>query len=75
MARDALLREESCGCHFNEAYQTDENEALRSDDTCSYAAAWEYQGPRPSPPSIKSPCSSKTSNWRRGVTNEQDQDH
>ena len=49
MARDALLREESCGCHFNEAYQTDENEALRSDDTCSYAAAWEYQGPRAEP--------------------------
>ena len=49
MARDALGREESCGCHFNEAFQTDENEALRDDETCSYAAAWEYQGPGRAP--------------------------
>ena len=44
MARDALSREESCGCHFNEACQTDESEALRNDENCSHVAAWEYQG-------------------------------
>jgi succinate dehydrogenase / fumarate reductase flavoprotein subunit len=41
---DALSREESCGCHFNVAFQTEEHEALRRDDECSYAAAWEYGG-------------------------------
>jgi succinate dehydrogenase / fumarate reductase flavoprotein subunit len=44
MVDDALSREESCGCHFNLAFQTEEHEALRVDDTCSYAAAWEYRG-------------------------------
>ncbi len=42
MARDALNREESCGGHFREEYQTEENEALRNDDDFAYAAAWEY---------------------------------
>ncbi|MBN2031774.1 MAG: fumarate reductase/succinate dehydrogenase flavoprotein subunit [Deltaproteobacteria bacterium] len=44
MVDDALSREESCGCHFNVAFQTQEHEALRMDETCSYVAAWEYQG-------------------------------
>jgi succinate dehydrogenase / fumarate reductase, flavoprotein subunit len=44
MVDDALSREESCGCHFNIAFQTKEQEALRRDDTCSYVSAWEYQG-------------------------------
>jgi succinate dehydrogenase / fumarate reductase flavoprotein subunit len=44
MVDDALAREESCGCHFNVAFQTPEHEALRKDDTCSYVAAWEYEG-------------------------------
>ena len=44
MALDALNREESCGCHFNEAFQTDESEALRNDESCDFVAAWEYQG-------------------------------
>ena len=43
MARDALSREESCGGHFREEYQTDEGEALRDDDNFAYVAAWEYQ--------------------------------
>ena len=42
MARDALSREESCGGHFREEYQTDENEAKRDDDNFSYVAAWEH---------------------------------
>jgi succinate dehydrogenase / fumarate reductase flavoprotein subunit len=44
MVEDALSREESCGCHFNVGFQTDEHEALRQDETCSYVAAWEYGG-------------------------------
>lgn len=44
MARDALNREESCGGHFREEHQTEENEALRNDDDFAYVAAWEYSG-------------------------------
>jgi succinate dehydrogenase / fumarate reductase flavoprotein subunit len=44
MARDALLREESCGGHFREEHQTPEGEAKRDDEHFSYAAAWEYTG-------------------------------
>ncbi len=44
MARDALNRNESCGGHFREEYQTEENEALRNDEDYSYVAAWEYKG-------------------------------
>jgi succinate dehydrogenase / fumarate reductase flavoprotein subunit len=44
MARDALLREESCGGHFREEYQTEEGEALRNDKDFTYVAAWEYRG-------------------------------
>ncbi len=42
MARDALHREESCGAHFREEYQTPEGEALRRDDAYAYVAAWEF---------------------------------
>jgi len=45
LLEDSLSREESCGCHFNVAFQTEEHEALRRDETCSYVAAWEYAGP------------------------------
>jgi succinate dehydrogenase / fumarate reductase flavoprotein subunit len=44
MARDALHREESCGGHFREEYQTPDGEALRNDDAFTYAAAWEWKG-------------------------------
>ncbi|WP_430812641.1 MULTISPECIES: fumarate reductase/succinate dehydrogenase flavoprotein subunit [unclassified Carboxylicivirga] len=44
MARDALHREESCGGHFREEYQTEEGEAQRQDDKFAYAGCWEYQG-------------------------------
>jgi succinate dehydrogenase / fumarate reductase flavoprotein subunit len=44
MAYDALMREESCGAHFREEYQTEEGEAKRNDDDYSYVAAWEFQG-------------------------------
>jgi succinate dehydrogenase / fumarate reductase flavoprotein subunit len=44
MCRDALHREESCGGHFREEYQTEEGEALRDDERFAYVAAWEYTG-------------------------------
>jgi succinate dehydrogenase / fumarate reductase flavoprotein subunit len=44
MVDDALNRNESCGGHFREEYQTPEGEALRDDDNYAYVAAWEYTG-------------------------------
>jgi succinate dehydrogenase / fumarate reductase flavoprotein subunit len=44
MCRDALHREESCGGHFREEYQTEEGEARRDDTNFSYVAAWAYGG-------------------------------
>ncbi|MBW2569440.1 MAG: fumarate reductase/succinate dehydrogenase flavoprotein subunit [Deltaproteobacteria bacterium] len=41
---DALARRESCGCHFNEAFQTEENEALRDDENFCHVSAWEFAG-------------------------------
>lgn len=43
-AKDALERNESCGGHFREEYQTPEGEALRDDKDYAYVAAWEYTG-------------------------------
>lgn len=43
-ANDALHREESCGGHFREEHQTEENEAKRNDDDFAYCAAWEFNG-------------------------------
>lgn len=44
MCKDALAREESCGGHFREEYQTEEGEALRDDEKFAYVAAWEFKG-------------------------------
>ncbi len=44
MAMDALHREESCGGHFREEFQTEDGEALRQDDKFSYVGCWEYKG-------------------------------
>ena len=44
MALDALHREESCGGHFREEYQTEEGEAVRDDEHYAYVAAWEFTG-------------------------------
>jgi len=44
IAMDALNREESCGGHFREEYQTDEGEALRNDRDFTHVSAWEYTG-------------------------------
>ncbi|MDR3093028.1 MAG: fumarate reductase/succinate dehydrogenase flavoprotein subunit [Bacteroidales bacterium] len=55
MARDGLLREESCGGHFREEYQTPEGEALRQDDRFMYVSAWEYTGDDQEPVLHKEP--------------------
>ncbi len=44
MAKDALHRDESAGCHLREEHQSEEGEALRNDEDFSYVAVWEYQG-------------------------------
>jgi succinate dehydrogenase / fumarate reductase flavoprotein subunit len=44
MIRDALTREESCGCHLREESQTEENEAKRDDENYSHVSVWEYAG-------------------------------
>jgi succinate dehydrogenase / fumarate reductase flavoprotein subunit len=51
MCIDALDRNESCGGHFREEYQTEDGEALRDDDHYSYVAAWGWNG-LGSPPSL-----------------------
>jgi succinate dehydrogenase / fumarate reductase flavoprotein subunit len=51
MCIDALNRNESCGGHFREEYQTEDGEALRVDDQYSYVAAWEFTG-NPSEPNL-----------------------
>lgn len=42
MARDALVREESCGGHFREEFQTEDGEAKRNDEAFMHVSAWEY---------------------------------
>jgi succinate dehydrogenase / fumarate reductase flavoprotein subunit len=55
MCKDALHRKESCGGHFNEAYQTEEHEALRDDENFCYVAAWEHTGADSEPALHKEP--------------------
>ena len=55
MVGDALARQESCGGHFNERFQTDENEALRDDENFCHVAAWEYTGDNQEPAFHKEP--------------------
>lgn len=55
MARDALVREESCGGHFRSEHQTEEGEAKRDDENFVYAAVWEYKGMDQAPEMTKEP--------------------
>ncbi len=55
MCLDALQRNESCGGHFREEYQTPDGEALRNDAEYSYVAAWEYRGVGNTPLLYKEP--------------------
>lgn len=49
LVRDALAREESCGCHLREESQTEDHEAKRDDEHYSYVAVWEYTGKEKAP--------------------------
>jgi len=53
MARDALHRNESCGGHFREEYQTEEGEAKRNDQDYMYVAAWKFLGDDREPELVK----------------------
>jgi len=55
MCHDALYRQESCGGHFREEYQTEEGEAKRNDDEFAHVAAWEYTGVGSTPTLHKEP--------------------
>ena len=55
MAIDAYNREESCGGHFREEYQTEDGEALRFDDKYSYVSCWKYKGEDQEPELLKEP--------------------
>jgi len=55
MCRDALHREESCGGHFREEFQTPDGEAARNDEAFSYVAAWEWKGEGAAPELHKEP--------------------
>jgi len=55
MCRDALLREESCGCHLREEYQTPENEAQRNDEEYAHVSVFEYKGENQVPELTKEP--------------------
>jgi succinate dehydrogenase / fumarate reductase flavoprotein subunit len=55
MCQDALLRNESCGCHLREEHQTPEGEAKRNDDEFAYSAVFEFKGPGVHPELNKEP--------------------
>ena len=55
MCVDARERNESCGGHFREEYQTDDGEAKRDDENYAYAAAWEFNGVGADPTLHKEP--------------------
>jgi succinate dehydrogenase / fumarate reductase, flavoprotein subunit len=55
MCLDALNRNESCGGHFREEFQTEEGEARRDDDAYAYVAAWMYRGDNKTPALAKEP--------------------
>lgn len=55
MAMDGLDRNESCGGHFREEYQTPEGEALRDDENYSYVSCWKYMGEDQEPELVKEP--------------------
>ena len=57
MCRDALLRDESCGCHLREEYQTEEGEAKRNDDKFAHVSVFEFKGVDEEPELTKEPLS------------------
>ena len=57
MCRDALLRDESCGCHLREEHQTPEGEAKRNDEDFSFVSVFEHKGDGVAPELHKEPLS------------------
>lgn len=57
MCQDALIRDESCGCHLREEHQTPEGEAKRNDDNFSHVSVFEYKGEGAKPELTKEPLS------------------
>jgi succinate dehydrogenase / fumarate reductase flavoprotein subunit len=55
MALDGLLRNESCGGHFREEYQTEDGEALRDDEHFAYVSCWKFTGDNSEPELVKEP--------------------
>ncbi|MDR0834507.1 MAG: fumarate reductase/succinate dehydrogenase flavoprotein subunit [Candidatus Symbiothrix sp.] len=55
MALDGVNRNESCGGHFREEYQTPEGEALRDDEHYAYASCWKFEGEDKTPELVKEP--------------------
>ena len=55
MAIDALNRNESCGAHFREEYQTPDGEAARRDDLYMYVSCWKWTGDTEKPILVKEP--------------------
>ncbi|MBW2030620.1 MAG: fumarate reductase/succinate dehydrogenase flavoprotein subunit [Deltaproteobacteria bacterium] len=55
LVEDALSREESCGCHFNVAYKTEDHEAQRNDESCCYVSTWAYRGEGVPPEEVREP--------------------
>ena len=53
MCKDALEREESCGGHFREEFQTEEGEALRRDEDYAFVSAWKFTGDPSQPELVK----------------------
>ena len=59
MCQDALSREESCGCHLREEYQTEENEAKRNDKDFAFVSVFEHKGEGVAPELNKEPLEFK----------------
>ena len=55
IVHDALMRDESCGCHFREEHQTPDGECQRNDEQYAYVAAWEFTGAGKTPTLNKEP--------------------
>jgi len=60
LCRDALQREESCGCHFREEHQTADGELQRDDERFAFVAAWEYTGDDAAPVMHREPLRFET---------------
>ena len=61
-----------CGGHFNEAYQTEEDEALRDDENFCHVAAWEFNGTdKAARHASRNRWALRMSNWRKGATSDE----